>query len=110
MTMISMTEEEAQAERLTKENMRVFQVNDCDWVAAPSKEAAVNWYVREHVDEQFGSYDEAIDEPVTECSLDDEMYVDLSDKDLGMTTYRAAIERYLDAGNTEPFVVASTEY
>jgi hypothetical protein len=90
--------------------MRVFKVNDCDWVAAPSREAAIAWYVREHVDEQFSSYEEAIDEPVMECSLDSEMYVDLGDKSLGKTAYRAAIERYLDAHNTEPFVVASTEY
>lgn len=109
--MITMTEEESQAERLTKENMRVFKVNDCDWVAAPDKLAAVSWYRRQSIaGGQISELDDVVSKHVPECSLDDEMFVEMGAPERGMTTYRKVIGQYLDAGNTEPFVVASTEY
>ena len=99
-----MSTEEAASEQLTLENMRVFAMNDCDWVAAPSREAAVAWYLRSTGG--FGS----VDVPVKECSLDTVCFKEAGNPEAGQTTFRALIEPYLKNGPADPFVCASTEY
>lgn len=91
---------------LTLENVKVFQVNDCDWVAATSAEAAVAWYGQET---DTGPHD-GIDEPVQECSLDTECWLRVDDHGQGRTTYREIIRDYVSGGGYEPFIVATTEF
>jgi len=95
-----------------KSQMHVYQMNDCDWMAARHPAEALQAYA-----ETLGYNtiedlvrDGMVDNEIVECSLDTEMHEDLSDRDLGMTTYRAVIEERLARGNTDPFFIASTEY
>jgi len=48
---------------------KVFQICDCDWVAARSKEEAIEWYLK-----KTGLDKEEIYEEPEECSLDNTMY------------------------------------
>lgn len=93
--------------------MNVYKMNDCDWMAANSKEEAMQSYA-----EMLGdmNVEEAIKdgmiEPdsVYEENLDSEMFVDLSEPELGKTTFRAVIEERAARGDHAPFFIASTEY
>lgn len=101
----------------------VYQMNDCDLVAATSEEAAKEFYEefvdREEIDEHFEG----------EADLSKELRVftaDLSDADRRRVTqvlgedvlqeeeFRCSIVKWLEieliAGDDKPFIIASTEY
>lgn len=96
--------------------MRVFKVNDCDWVAAKSFDEASEWYIKEYGAEDDECWLEY------ESSLDDKVWVgidDLSEEELRMTqtikdgfahkTYKWVMEHIYQNKQT-PYLIASTEY
>lgn len=55
--------------------MKVFKMNDCDWVASKSMEEAIAWYKKE-----TGVEDDELD--VRECDLDNEgMWIETNSKE-----------------------------
>jgi hypothetical protein len=91
--------------------MNVFKMNDCDWVAAPSAGEALKEYA-ENVSSSLYQVvaDGMVDNEIVECSLDEEMYIDMAEKELGKTTFRAVIAGRVARGDAKPFFIASTEY
>lgn len=96
--------------------MKVFQVNDCDWVAAKSFEEAKEWYMKEYgfaEDEIRGN---------EECSLEEAMWVLLEDvpeeerynikeikNDMAKVTFKWVMENIFK-NYYEPYLIATTEY
>lgn len=93
-------------EPLTLENMKVFEVCEEDWVAAPSMETARDWYIQE-----TGIEPDDLKKPIKEISLDFKVAVDgePTEKTFKITLREDITER-IGLGFTEPYVVASTEY
>lgn len=93
--------------------MNVYKMNDCDWVAAHSKEEAMKYYAQwlgnASVEEAIsdGMFDP---EAIAECSLDEEMWSDWEDPNKYKTTFRAVIAERAEHGDHSPFFIASTEY
>jgi len=105
--------------------MRVFKVNDCDWVCAENKQQAKDWYKKEFLNE-----DDEFDE-IEEANIDiDELWFSIEAYDLKeylrkygkkivhfdrsgdcdfvvKITFREMIERDKP---TCPYVICSTEY
>lgn len=86
--------------------MKVFQINDCDWVAAETLEQAVAWY-------------QATGEaPEDEYELDAEemqrrQFLDTDGvfgPEKAVYSFQAALALMTADGDTEPFLFASTEY
>lgn len=92
--------------------MNVYQMNDCDFIAAHNPAEALQTYAEmlgyKTIEELVR--DEAVDNEITECSLNDEMWVDLADRTLGKTTYEEAIAAHVATYGDKPFFIASTEY
>ena len=98
--------------------MKVFKMNDCDWVAAKNEEEAKKYY------EQFIDREEIEEDFVGEVSLQECTYVDIdelpeSEKDnfqcgrpLGDSiVVRKTFEWVIKNDNiTSPCIIASTEY
>ena len=90
--------------------MKVFQMNEFDWVAAMSMAEAIDWYER-----TTGlDWTEDIDDinPV-ECDLDKERKVFLHENihEPTMTTFRKILKMDEEERPiTEPYVILSTEY
>ena len=84
----------------TKE-MRVFRMNECDWVCAESEEQAKSFYLK-----TVGFDEEEIEEDfIGEVSLQDT--VSEQDGEFVNISFEQLIERY---EITEPCIIASTEY
>jgi hypothetical protein len=110
--------------------MKVFKMNDCDWVAANSAEEAIKWYMKE-----FGVGRDEIYDELEEESLDREIWDYYNGKDRNVVlkmfqtngdeiVYNDMQFRFNDGlqvltsfkkiiGNsieTVPYIIASTEY
>lgn len=93
--------------------MKVFKMNECDWVAANNVIEAIKWY------EDWTGYDwteDFMDIDPVECDLDTPMKIYPSehrDKPPAIMTLREYMEieknRYTWFGK-EPYLILSTEY
>lgn len=83
---------------MDKSRIRVFKLNDSDWVAAESLGQAFDWY-----EELTGTEIQPEDEP-REISLNELMYVDSDYKE--QQTYAWVIE---NEHNEFPCIIATTE-
>ncbi|WP_406850083.1 hypothetical protein [Chromobacterium phragmitis] len=85
--------------------IRIFEMNECDWVAARSKEAAIQFYGEIAMPEDF--------ENVQELSA---QQLDTKQFHIGPTRYsptisfRQRLQQLVDAGASAPQLFASTEY
>ncbi|HDT6575757.1 TPA: hypothetical protein QFT23_001865 [Bacillus cereus] len=102
--------------------MKVFKMNDCDWVCAETEEQAKEFYKNEcgFDDEEIGEYFEG------EVSLQDKMHIsidELPDEEQRVATIEPVIHRggetcvlrsfewVIKRDNiTNPCIIASTEY
>lgn len=97
--------------------IKVFAMNDCDWVAAETAEDAVALYMKE----TGLSREEALegkDQPdeMTEAQMLEEKFLAYEEDDEGdplsptTRTFREELDRRLAAGETFPCFFASTEH
>ena len=92
-----------------RQKIFVFQMNDCDWMAAATPESAIAGY-----EEYKSPDDDFVKEPPTELS--DETMARLKftgepgEPDAGTRTFREELDRRIAAGETFPQFFASTEY
>lgn len=104
------------AEALT--TAKVYQVNDCDWVAARSPEEArafmIEWHgLREDPHEEVCWL---VPREVTAVEMQEFLFHDpdhmlLAEKvEPAKMSFRAALEIYIRSGERPPFFFASTEY
>lgn len=87
--------------------VKVFEMNDCDWVAAATLESAVAHYLKEHAGGR--SAEDAMDNPheLTEEEMESLIF---SDEDRGRSSYKSRLD-YLIAERVKfPCLFASTEY
>ncbi|WP_145964069.1 hypothetical protein [Chromobacterium phragmitis] len=85
--------------------IRIFEMNDCDWVAARSKEDAIQFYGEIAMPEDF--------ENVQELSAQqlDSLQFHVDDNHNGPTiTFRQRLQQLVDADETLPQLFASTEF
>lgn len=90
--------------------MKIFKVNDCDWIAAETPEQALEC-LRQHVgDEDVDAWLEDFGQPVelTAEDLDAHTFHDGDDGD--ERTFREELQRRIDEGDAFPQFFASTEY
>ncbi|AVG17803.1 hypothetical protein CFN79_19085 [Chromobacterium vaccinii] len=84
--------------------VRIFEMNDCDWVAARSKEDAIQFYGEIAVPEDFENVQE-----LSAQQLDTEQF------HIGQTRYsptisfRQRLQQLVDAGEPVPQLFATTE-
>lgn len=100
--------------------MKVFRLNDCDWVAAKSLKEAKEWYMNE-----TGVSEDECDKDL-ECSLEQTMSImwgqlpeeekhnvqeiySVGGEEFVIRSFSWVLEK-LNASATEPFLMASTEY
>lgn len=87
--------------------IKVFRVNDCDWVAARTCDEAVNWYCLE----TGLPRDEAIDEDLLkECDLNKVIFFWDEDRTGDPNCSLKDLIREHPNGTLFPQVIASTEY
>ncbi len=93
--------------RVPVSRIRVYRLNDCDWVAARTCDEAIQWYCLE----TGLPRDEAIDESsLQECDLDRVRYFWDEDRSGEPTASLRGLIKVHAGGNLFPQVVASTEY
>lgn len=91
--------------------MKVFAMNEYDWMAGESLESATEMYLKEYADGLPA--DEALDNPheLTEELLDRFRFHDAdADGPESYRTFRQELDRRVAAGETFPCFFASTEY
>ena len=90
--------------------MKVFKMNDCDWVAAASIAEAVQWY------EDTTGFDWVEDpDDINPVEWDLNMEMEILDPDtmeVAHSTMGELIDYYKDMwpNNKDPYVILSTEY
>ncbi|QND84555.1 Uncharacterized protein ChrSV_2329 [Chromobacterium vaccinii] len=100
---IDMSEETTMTNHIN--GVRVYEMNDCDWVAARSKEEAIQFYGEIAVPEDFENVQE-----LSAQRLDTEQF------HIGPTwysptiTFRQRLQQLVDAGEPVPQLFATTEF
>lgn len=97
--------------------IKIFAVNDCDWVAARSAEEALEFYMRDTRNDRATSLGYSDDDPEAATALPDELTPEdmhrlkfLSDDGPGTRiTFREQLDRLIAAGQQFPVHFASTE-
>lgn len=89
--------------------MKVFKMNDYDWVAAKSMTEAVEWYAIEH---GLDWVEDACDLNPIECDIDAPLWYNPDiynepDKRI-VSTFRKLMESFCHYG--VPYIILSTEY
>ena len=55
---------------LDRSSVKLFKMNDCDWVAAESEEQAHEWYLKETgISEEESPFEEIKEESIEKCFL-----------------------------------------
>lgn len=89
--------------------VKVFQLNDCDWVAAETLDEATQWYR-----DRSGVDYETVDDPweLSDEDMDRLQFHETDDNDrfLEKISFRVALARRLAEGWQAPFLFASTEH
>jgi hypothetical protein len=93
--------------------MKVFKINDCDWVAAKNIIDAIKWY---EDNTGFSWEEDILDIDPKECNLDElieynEDYYNNPSKVL-ITTFRELLDDMKNSfpNQKEPYIILSTEY
>lgn len=99
-------------------DVKIYKMNDCDWVAAKTPEEALKWYIEvcwEGIEDDADTDIDTVHE-LTEEELDSLKFWDVDDplvEENGMRTYpfREALRIMIEDQEEEPpFLFASTEY
>ncbi|UGA37887.1 hypothetical protein JOS77_28780 [Chromobacterium haemolyticum] len=86
--------------------IRIFEMNDCDWVVARSKEEAITFYKSISADPKDWQDAEEID-----SSKLDRLRFCIEDSRSGPTiSFRARLQQIVDNGEDVPDLFASTEF
>jgi hypothetical protein len=86
-------------------DIKVFQINDCDWVAAQSMDEAKSFYLTQmNPDEDFSDSCELTPEDMDRVRFHDE------DKPDEVVSFRQQLDAMIAAGEIFPQFFASTEY
>jgi hypothetical protein len=101
---------------MAEATIKVFEVNDCDWVAAATLEDAMAFYAKEcfagNRAEAFPDGEEEVaevtDEAMNRLKFRDDEFHD--DDKATIRTFREELQRRIDAGDKFPQFFASTEY
>lgn len=91
-------------------DIKVFAMNDCDWMAGESLESVKAAYMAEHA---YGlPEDEAMDDPheLTEAEMDRLRFHDDEAKPEDYQTFRQRLNFMVNRGDDFPCFFASTEY
>ena len=83
-------------------NLGVWKLDDCDYVAANSKEEAVEWYERTILDYPV--------EEIEEVSLDDDVNIAEEGQPIQLISIRQLIADELAKGGTLPMIVGTDAY
>jgi hypothetical protein len=87
--------------------MRVFAMNDCDWVAAETLEDAIKTYAQ-MIGTGFDPEDDLSDpHALTDEQMDKLMFTDEDEK---KRTFREQLNRMIEAGEELPGFFATTEF
>ena len=86
--------------------IKVYRLNEYDWVAAESMEEAIEWYCRT----TGVARSEATDEDVRELDEREMERTVFTLEDGDQISFAEQLERCLDAEREAPFLFASTEY
>ncbi len=92
------------------DTMKVFQMNDCDWMAAATPEEAKAAYsLFNHLDIPE---EEMLEFPreLTDEEMDRLRYVDTEVQPESHRTFREQLQHMIETGETFPTFFASTEY
>lgn len=88
---------------------RVFQMNDCDWMAGESLEACKAEYLKNYWGGSTGREDEAFEDP-SEIPAEAMDRMKFCDDDGSKRTFREELDRLVALGLEFPRFFASTEY
>jgi hypothetical protein len=95
-------------------DVKIFKLNDCDWVAATSLDEAIGCLAtcvsNGVVDDDFR--EEFLDDPyeLNDADLDQLKFREEDEPETEWRTFRAELQLRLEAGAKPPFFFASTEY
>ncbi len=95
--------------------MKVYRINDCDWVAATSLGEALAFYQRHtDIDDDMLIDSQWLPKEVSKEKMDEEIFIDREGEfgeEYGKLTFTRALELEMERADTEqPFLFASTEY
>ena len=91
--------------------IKVFSMNDCDWVAAETLEEAKSWY-KDFCSSSSDPDEEVFDDP-HEVSSEDMKKLKFNDEDGSKPvtrTFQEQLDRIVDRGEPFPLFFASSEY
>ncbi|WP_440030433.1 hypothetical protein [Chromobacterium amazonense] len=100
---IDMSEETTMTNHIN--GVRVYEMNDCDWVAARSKEEAIQFYGEIAVPEDFENVQE-----LSAQQLDGEQFHVGDDRRSPTISFRQRLQQLVDGGETFPQLFATTEF
>jgi hypothetical protein len=84
--------------------LRVFLMDDCEWIAAPSRAAAIDWYTNERCIKPEDLECEEVDLAGTMT------WGEPGDEDAETVTFAESIKRHAESGVTFPETIASTDW
>jgi len=86
--------------------IKIFAMNDCDWVAATTLEEAIEEY------EAFSDFDEESPRELTPEEMDQLMFheTDEDDSPLAKKSFRVKLDEMIEAREAFPCFFASTQY
>jgi len=86
--------------------LKVYRIDDYDWVCAKSEEEAIEWYLKETGVSEEDIYDI---EDIAECDLD-KNYMFIDEEHTKKITFRESLESGEFMSDTKPCIFCSTEY
>ena len=86
--------------------IKIYQINDCDWVAASTLEEAYT-YAYKHFDEDPDYFDKDEIKELTSEEMDRLTFID---EDESKRTFREELQLLIDKKEKMPAFFASTEY
>jgi hypothetical protein len=90
--------------------IKVFKMNDVDWVAGEELEAAKEWYLKETDQDADEAFFDGEPEEIEDSQLD-VLKLNFEDEcPPRVCTFREELDRLIASGNTFPMIFASTEY
>ena len=93
-----------------KENMKVFQMNDCDWMAGETLEECKAEYLSGFW--HGATEEDAFDDPreLTDAEMDKKIFVDNEAEPEVRRTFREQLAHIIAKGETFPTFFASSEF
>lgn len=87
--------------------MKIFKMNDCDWMAGEDAESVKKEYAANYSD---GDHENQEPRQLTEEELDNKKFFDTEIEPYKHRTFREELQRLIDADASFPRFFASTEF